>query len=126
MAIKRIGITIALIGLSLVGGKFGCRAISKQERMSRFETLEQGLVEACGELKPGLRQDLLRRMKKARAQLVDDELSPIALDTLRQRFEATMADGQLYPREASHLIALLADFPHWQDEVHAMKYMGQR
>lgn len=126
MTIQRTVIIFVLWGLALLGGKFGCRAISHHERHQRLIGIEHQLDQASVELAPAMHHDLLERLNQALAQLEDRKLSPIALDTLRQRAEGALADGRLMPREASHLIVLLADFPHWQDDVHGRKYMGQR
>ena len=128
VAMTRSQLTAA-ISLLLIGfatGKFGCRALIQHQRKSRLSTIEERLERHSQALPKTLRTSLKARMKAAENQLDAGELSPIALDTLRQRSEAILADGLVYPREAQHLIALLEDFPTWQDEVHALKYMGQR
>ncbi len=115
-----------MIGLALVAGKFGCRALIRTQRQERLAFIEGQLAEKASFLPKDLQSTLREKLDAAKTQLDQRRLSPIALDTLRQRTEAALADGHLYPREAQHIIDLLTDFPIWRDEIHAIKYMGQR
>ncbi len=118
--------TVALLAIALVGGKFGCRAQAQKNRSEKLRSIQEELTGRLSLISPQARAELLNQLDSAIAQNAAGDLSPIAIDTLRQRSEAVLADDKIFPREAQHLIRLLNDFPGWQDQIHAIKYMGQR
>ncbi len=126
MTVSRTAMTVVLLTLALVGGKFGCRAQAQKIRAEKLRSIQEKLTGRLSLVSPQARAELLNQLDAAIAQNATKDLSPIAIDTLRQRCEAILADGKIFPREAQHLIRLLNDFPDWQDQIHAIKYMGQR
>ena len=116
-------ITIIALLACLTLGRFSCDAIAHKQRQDRLADCSRSILAQTGKLDAKVHAELKEAFATA---LATKDPSPIAIDTLRNRCEAVLADQELFPREAQHIIRLLKDFPIWQDEVHALKYMGQR
>ncbi len=123
---RRILLAAALSALVLGGARLGCRALAGLETRRIVAETGRAIEALDAELPPELRTRLRDGLAGARDLAEADRLSPIARDTLRNRAEAVLADGRLAPREAEHLLRLLADLPTWDDARDALKYMGQR
>ncbi|MCB9833372.1 MAG: hypothetical protein H6807_12960 [Planctomycetes bacterium] len=127
MRVPRRALALLLIlalGLGLC--RQGCRLVARHETRRILETTRAGVLAAAGELPAATRERLRAGLDQALSLAADDRLSPIARDTLRNRGEAVLADGRLFPREADHLLRLLDALPTWRDEVQAIEFMGQR
>ncbi len=109
-----------------MGSRFACSHVILERRLRLWDDISGDLKTRTAHLPPTQQEELLQQMKVAEALIRAGRLSPIAFDTFRNRWEAVVADGRCTEDEGQHLLRLLKDFPHWRDEVHAIKYMGQR
>ena len=125
MTRTKVLVLLALL-LGITGSRFGCRSLAVSAHQGRLAAMLSALQDQ-GRTLPEARRRALREGLGTAEQLLDEgRVSPVALDTLRNRWEAVLADGLLTVREADHLLELLNDIPHWRDAVHAEKYAGQR
>lgn len=124
--IRRYLLLAVSFGVLCVFGVLGCEAHLQQDSIARVVEMRRWFEEHRSQLPAAESRLVADGLAMVERRCRAGELSLVALTAVEGRMTTIGADEVFSVIEARHLLEMLADVPHWDDEVHALKYMGLR